>query len=114
MLISVATQDYFYKYNKEDITFKNIPLKKGTFKLVEGQQGVKIPAAYLLLRYADGDVGSTYPMIETATNELYIDNIDTETREIKGRFQVTFYDDDITKDTLKYTKGVFHTRYNLQ
>lgn len=113
LLISVATQDYFYKYNKEDILFRYIPNQEGTYKLIEDAQKNGKPVVGLLFRFADGDVVSTGTLIEKAENELYIDQIDAQTREIKGRFQVTFYDKN-TNDTLRYTKGVFHTRYNLQ
>jgi hypothetical protein len=120
------------RYNKSNPYFAtdsfiwgDIPTRKGFYKIKDLGQRLscsEVPNTVEVGTYYninEGDTGiQQYTVLNTSkeNNYLQIDEYNKETKEIKGRFQVTFVLKYLPKyrksdpDTVRFTNGVFHTK----
>lgn len=106
-------------FNREELFLKKIPLKAGKYKVIPFTPNCQMTDPIYAIFYTsidDGDVlGDTYNLLPTYDNFVQVDNYDNYTKEIRGKFQLTFVV--ATKayghflpDTLRLTEGSFHTK----
>lgn len=100
---------------KESLTFHAVPRAAGSydvFKLSEPYDGKT--AAYLFYWEDDVPLG-IYHLIEGDTiNHLVLESFDSNTKELKGNFELTFLVEHrpypTAPDTIRFTNGRFHGR----
>ena len=107
-------------YLRQSFELVKIPSVKGKFKIVPFQNGhcdESDPVyANLYTWTSDGDVlGDTYNVLTTENNFVEITSYNPDTKEIKGKFEVTFVlerrgSNHILADTLRFQNGHFHTK----
>jgi hypothetical protein len=109
-------------YDRQSLTFQRIPFppKKCRYKVAwcdpAGCQFHSDVYVSLYSLLSDGDVvGDSYRTVESEDNYIQIDEYDAQTRQVKGRFQITFAiieprQSDALPDTLRFVNGRFHTR----
>jgi hypothetical protein len=113
--------DWFNKqgFHRENLILKKIPLMPGKYKVIPYSskcQMIDPIYAIFFTSIDDGDVlGDIYAILPTQDNFVQIDNFDNYTKEIRGKFQLTFVIKDrgsnrILSDTLRFTEGRFHTK----
>jgi hypothetical protein len=105
--------------------FANVPTLKGNYKIVDHNQSPacsdipKITEIGTFYGINEEDTGRQQYKVLNLTKEnnyLQIDEYNKDTKEIKGRFQVTFVLKYLPKsrssdpDTIRFTNGVFHTK----
>jgi hypothetical protein len=112
-------------FSTDSFYFTNVPTLKGKYKIINHNQRPtcsdipNITEIGTFYGINEGDTGAQqYTVLSTVkeNNYLQIDEYNKETKEIKGRFQVTFVLEYLPKsrsfdpDTVRFTNGVFHTK----
>lgn len=103
---------------KQELTFIKVPLARGRYRVVPLQLGhcQDSDPVYGYLQYLDDDVlGARYDVFEKDENYIEVEEYNQDTKELKGRFQMTVVFDnhgstEYPGDTLRFTSGQFHTR----
>lgn len=113
--------DWFNKqgFHRENLILRKIPLLSGKYKVIPNPSKCKMTDPIYAMFYTstdDGDVlGDIYTILPTQDNFVQIDNYDNYTKEIRGKFQLTFViksigANHVLPDTLQFTEGSFHTK----
>ncbi|HAK77106.1 MAG TPA: hypothetical protein DCR35_02420 [Runella sp.] len=113
--------DWFNKqgFHRENLILRKIPLLSGKHQVIPNPSKCKMTDPIYAMFYTstdDGDVlGDIYTILPTQDNFVQIDNYDNYTKEIKGKFQLTFViksigGNHVLPDTLRLTEGRFHTK----
>lgn len=101
---------------RSNLHITKIPPKVGTFR-VENirpcRESEDAGAIYFVLG-ADGDVvRQVYHVLESETNQFFVDEYDKKGGRMRGRFQITFVVDpklssNTPPDTIRFTNGTFN------
>jgi len=101
----------------EDLFLKKIPLKAGKYKVIPLTPNCQMTdPIYATFSTSNDDVlEDNYTILPTYDNFVQVDNYDTYTKEIRGKFQLKFVVASKSPghrlpDTLQFTEGRFYTK----
>jgi hypothetical protein len=106
-------------FHRENLILRKIPLVAGKYKVIPNPSQCKMTDPVYAMFYTsidDGDVlGDSYRILSTYDNFVQVDNYDTYTKEIRGKFQLKFVlaskaPRHVLPDTLQFTEGRFYTK----
>jgi len=105
---------------RQELIFTKIPLERGHYKIIPFKNGTCNDSdpvyGIFYTSISDGDVaGDVYNVLNSEDNFIEIDDYKVSTKEIKGRFQITFIVESkryghYLPDTLRFLNGRFHTK----
>lgn len=103
---------------RANLTMSNLNTIPGKFSITNNM-GVCFPNHEVTARlatYIGGDVlGNSYKVLDSPVNFFELNSYDVNTKEIRGKFNVTLLlssngNDTLFPDTLRFTEGKIHTR----
>jgi len=104
---------------RQGMSFTNLPRQKQTLPVTSYPESCQTDSigGFFNATIADDVLGDVYKVLKTENNYLGIESFDSDSKELKGWFQITFVlADPIANrssdlpDTLRFTEGRFHTK----